>query len=298
MRLQYARAMCASPIWRAPYRFYEALLERPVKERDETYSVFEAGGFRLGLFAFRLAGEEHAYGTNCLPRLELPCRAALVQKLAGQRVVFPLRRIGPNWVSEIEDSEGNRLELTAPAQEEAEGKSAGVQMDIHAYWRAALRQDAAAMRPWFRQDAAIYWHNTNERFSLQEFLRANCEYPGAWDGRVERVEQAGRCIITAVHVWARNNPSLSFHVASFFQLCEGKIARLDEYWGDDGPAPAWQAGKTDRHADTLTKIQNRSLHPHAKDTKIGHRAALSRIRGEGRARPPRRQTRRRPFYGK
>lgn len=116
-------------------------------------------------------------------------------------------------------------------------------MDIHAYWRAALRQDAAAMRPWFRQDAAIYWHNTNERFSLQEFLRANCEYPGAWDGRVERVEQAGRCIITAVHVWARNNPSLSFHVASFFQLCEGKIARLDEYWGDDGPAPAWRQEK-------------------------------------------------------
>ena len=128
-------------------------------------------------------------------------------------------------------------------QEEAEGKSTGVQMDIHAYWRAALQQDAAAMRPWFRQDAAIYWHNTNERFSLQEFLRANCEYPGAWDGRVERVEQAGRCIVTAVHVWARNNPRLSFHVASFFQLCEGRIARLDEYWGDDGPAPAWRQEK-------------------------------------------------------
>lgn len=99
------------------------------------------------------------------------------------------------------------------------------------------------MRPWFRQDAAIYWHNTNERFSLPEFLRANCEYPGAWDGRVERVEQAGRCIVTAVHVWARNNPRLSFHVASFFQLCEGRIARLDEYWGDDGPAPAWRQEK-------------------------------------------------------
>lgn len=234
--------VCVTDMARA-IRFYEALLERPVKERDETYSVFEAGGFRLGLFAFRLAGEEHAYGTNCLPSLELPCRAALVRKLAGQRVVFPLRRIGPNWVSEIEDSEGNRLELTAPVQKEAEGKSTGVQMDIRAYWRAALRQDAAAMRPWFRQDAAVYWHNTNERFSLQEFLRANCEYPGAWDGRVERVEQAGRCIITAVHVWARNNPSLSFHVASFFQLCEGKIARLDEYWGDDGPVPAWRQEK-------------------------------------------------------
>ena len=65
--------VCVTDMARA-IRFYEALLERPVKERDETYSVFEVGGFRLGLFAFRLAGEEHAYGTNCLPAWN--CRAA------------------------------------------------------------------------------------------------------------------------------------------------------------------------------------------------------------------------------
>ena len=110
--------VCITDMARA-IRFYEALLERPVKERDETYSVLEVGGFRLGLFAFRPAGEERAYGTNCLPSLELPCCAALMRKLAGQRVVFPLRRIGPNWVSEIEGSAGNRLELTAPGKAQA-----------------------------------------------------------------------------------------------------------------------------------------------------------------------------------
>lgn len=234
--------VCVTDMARA-IRFYEALLERPVKERDETYSVFEVGGFRLGLFAFRLAGEEHAYGTNCLPSLELPCRAALVRKLAGQKVVFPLRRIGPNWVSEIEDSEGNRLELTAPVEKDAQQKGGQAQMDICAYWRAALQKDAAAMRPCFCQDAVITWPNTNERFSLEEFLRANCEYPGTWDGTVERIEQMGPCIITAVHVWAREAPQLSFHVASFFRLREGKIARLEEYWGDDGPAPGWRQEK-------------------------------------------------------
>lgn len=234
--------VCVTDMARA-IRFYEALLEQPVKERDETYSVFKVGGFRLGLFAFRLAGEEHAYGTNCLPSLELPCRAALVRKLAGQKVVFPLRRIGPNWVSEIEDSEGNRLELTAPAEKDAQQKGGQAQMDICAYWRAALQKDAAAMRPCFCQDAVITWPNTNERFSLEEFLRANCEYPGTWDGTVERIEQMGPCIITAVHVWAREAPQLSFHVASFFRLREGKIARLEEYWGDDGPAPSWRQEK-------------------------------------------------------
>ena len=41
--------VCITDMARA-IRFYEALLERPVKERDETYSVLEVGGFRLGLY--------------------------------------------------------------------------------------------------------------------------------------------------------------------------------------------------------------------------------------------------------
>ena len=106
--------LCVTDMQRA-IRFYETLLERPVTEHSELYSVFDTGGFRLGLFAFQLAGEVHTYGTNCLPSLELPCRADLMKKLTGRKIVFPLRRIGNNWVSEIEDSEGNRLELTAPA---------------------------------------------------------------------------------------------------------------------------------------------------------------------------------------
>lgn len=168
--------VCITDMARA-IRFYEALLERPVKERDETYSVLEVGGFRLGLFAFRPAGEERAYGTNCLPSLELPCCAALMRKLAGQRVVFPLRRIGPNWVSEIEDSEGNRLELTAPVQEEAEGKSTGVQMDIHAYWRAALQQDAAAMPPWFRRTLRFIGTTRTSGFRCRNFCAPTANTP-------------------------------------------------------------------------------------------------------------------------
>ena len=52
--------VCVADMARA-IRFYEALLGQPVKERDETYSVFEVGGFRLGLFAFRLAARATAW---------------------------------------------------------------------------------------------------------------------------------------------------------------------------------------------------------------------------------------------
>lgn len=124
-------------------------------------------------------------------------------------------------------------------------------MDITGYWQAVLDQDAAAMRRFFADDAVIRWHNTNECFTVDEFIRANCEYPGEWTGRQERivrsVEYSGECsaakpvelIVTAMLVTTKDK-RLSFHVTSFIRAVDGLITSLDEYWGDDGPAPEWR----------------------------------------------------------
>lgn len=112
-------------------------------------------------------------------------------------------------------------------------------MDIHAYWAATLAQRPEEMRAFFCADAWIDWPNTNERFTVAEFVRANCEYPGRWTGRVERVEPIPGGLVAAVRVAARDG-SASFHVVSFARLREEKIAALTEYWGDDGPPPAWR----------------------------------------------------------
>lgn len=112
-------------------------------------------------------------------------------------------------------------------------------MDIHAFWNAVLRQDPDGIRSWFWPEARVRWHNTDEDFALEDFIRANCEYPGQWDGEVERVEQCGDLLVTATHVCAADRP-LSFHVTSFFRLRGEKILSLDEYWGDDGPPPQWR----------------------------------------------------------
>lgn len=98
------------------------------------------------------------------------------------------------------------------------------------------------MRRFFHEDAYINWHNTNEHFTVEEFIRANCEYPGSWDGKIERLEQIGDLYITVVHVFTPD-PKLSFHVTSFIQCKAGKIASIDEYWGDDGTAPQWRLDK-------------------------------------------------------
>lgn len=115
-------------------------------------------------------------------------------------------------------------------------------MHIKQYWQAVLQQDADALRTYFLPDAYVNWHNTNEHFTAEEFIRANCEYPGSWTGKIQRLDFLGDLIITVVRIWSKDNAA-SYHVTSFLRIRDGKIASIDEYWGDDGPAPQWRLDK-------------------------------------------------------
>lgn len=104
---------------------------------------------------------------------------------------------------------------------------------------AVVRQDARALRPFFAPGAAVRWPCTNERFTVEGYIRANCEYPGDWRGEIERVEAIEHGMVAVSRVWSGE---ASFHAVSFFRLDgEGRILTLDEYWGDDGAPPAWRA---------------------------------------------------------
>ena len=94
--------------------FYENLLEQTVTVRDDIYSMFDINGFRLGLFAYQKMNEQHTFGSNCLPSLEVSNIDDLKNKLSKLKIVFPLTQIGGNWVAEFEDSEGNHIEITTP----------------------------------------------------------------------------------------------------------------------------------------------------------------------------------------
>lgn len=100
--------------------FYEAFFGQPVTVRNDIYSVFDVSGFRLGLFAFEKMNESHTFGNNCLPSVAVESIEVLQQKLKTLKVVFPVTRIGTNWVAEFEDSEGNHIEMTAPLKGENE----------------------------------------------------------------------------------------------------------------------------------------------------------------------------------
>ncbi len=115
-------------------------------------------------------------------------------------------------------------------------------MDIYKFWRDILEQNAENIKNYFHKDAYINWHCTNEHFTVDEFMIATCEYPGTWDGEVERVEMTNDLFITVTHVYSRDK-TLSFHVTSFIKVIQDKIAAVDEYWADDGIAPQWRLDK-------------------------------------------------------
>ena len=92
------------------------------------------------------------------------------------------------------------------------------------------------------EDAYVNWHCPNEHFTIDEYIIANCEYPGEWDGIVERVEMINDLIITVTQIYPKDK-SISFHVTSFIQMKNDKIIAIDEYYADDSAAPKWRLDK-------------------------------------------------------
>lgn len=112
-------------------------------------------------------------------------------------------------------------------------------MKIEEYWSAVVRQDPSGIRVFFQPEATVRWHCSDESFTVEEFIRANCEYPGRWECQITRQEAGEERALTVARVFSPGS-GLSFHVVSFFELQGGKIAALDEYWGTDEPAPDWR----------------------------------------------------------
>ena len=113
---------------------------------------------------------------------------------------------------------------------------------IREFWKDVILQNAEGMKKYFDDDAFVRWHNTNEHLSAEEYIRANCEYPGEWRGKVERIEQLYDLVISVTRVWSEDETE-SFHAISFIAFHGDKIAAIDEYWGDDGAAPQWRLDK-------------------------------------------------------
>jgi len=125
-------------------------------------------------------------------------------------------------------------EIQPYLMQEAQGRRT-----IRAFWKAVLAQKRDELPAYFAPDAVIRWHCSNEQFTVEEYIRANCDYPGEWDGAIERIDKTQAGYVTAVKVFPADH-SVSYHAVSFIALENNQIVSLDEYWADDGAAPEWR----------------------------------------------------------
>ena len=91
--------------------FYEDFFERKIINKSPLGGYFNINGFRFHLFAYKEVGENHSFGSNCLPSICFESLDELKRKIYGKEICFPLTRIGNNWVAEFVDSEGNHIEV-------------------------------------------------------------------------------------------------------------------------------------------------------------------------------------------
>ncbi len=113
---------------------------------------------------------------------------------------------------------------------------------VIALWNDIDKQNWDNISKYFDDQSIINWNNTNERFTVQEFVRVNSEYPGEWNIKIERLECINNLVISVVKVQLRNE-DISFHATSFFEFNNDTIKVLNEYWGDDGKVPQWRIQK-------------------------------------------------------
>ena len=112
--------------------------------------------------------------------------------------------------------------------------------DPNKFLQDVVSKKAETIRGYFAEGAIICWHDSNEQFTLDEFIKANCEYPSIWRCEIERIEKFEKGFVVAAQM---DHPQDGFYVkyVSFIELnSDEKVQRLDEYFVAIEEIPQWR----------------------------------------------------------
>ncbi|MGL5624588.1 hypothetical protein, partial [Cetobacterium sp.] len=91
------------------------------------------------------------------------------------------------------------------------------------------KENKEILRKYFDENASILWYETNEKFTLEEYLQVNSEYPDEWIGEIKRIEEKNDLIIFVGEVKPKDN-SFCCYCTSFVKIKDNKILSLEEFW--------------------------------------------------------------------
>lgn len=112
---------------------------------------------------------------------------------------------------------------------------------VERYWQAMDTNNWQSASDLLHDDFMLDYPQSGERFrGRASFIALNADYPvaGPWRFDVRRIVADERQATSEVTVTA---PSVTAQVISFFELRDGKIWRITEYWPDPFEGAAWRA---------------------------------------------------------
>lgn len=111
---------------------------------------------------------------------------------------------------------------------------------VRQFWSALQARDWSAARACLHDDLVTVWWTSGERIAgADALIDINARYPEGWTIQLLEVEhlQDGR-VVSLARV---DHPPRHFFATSFFQVDDGRIAGLDEYWAMVEAPPEWRS---------------------------------------------------------
>lgn len=143
----------------------------------------------------------------------------------------------------------SRSHAAAPAA--APTRGAGRQLDpgavVRAIWQRTESRDWHGVAELIDPAFVCEWPESRERFMGREaWITMNVNYPSDWHIVVDDVVAQGDSVASRVRVSDENGV---FHASSFWQLRDGRVVRLTEYYVREGSAvpPEWRAQWAQRY---------------------------------------------------
>jgi len=117
---------------------------------------------------------------------------------------------------------------------------------VREFWRLMATNDFDAVGAVLAPEFVLEWPQSRERIrGAERFARMNAEYPahGRWTFTINRVVGG---VAEAVSDVSITDGVQAARAISFFEVNEGKIRRLVEYWPEPYDAPASRAHLAER----------------------------------------------------
>jgi ketosteroid isomerase-like protein len=119
---------------------------------------------------------------------------------------------------------------------------------VRLLWERFEARDWDSAGELLHEDVVVDWPHTRERIrGRRNVISLNGNYPEGWTIRVLRLVQEGDVVVSEIAVDQEGEGR--YLAASVFEIREGLIERVTEYWVDPpiGDPPAWRAQWVERY---------------------------------------------------